>query len=82
MDKLVDSLMKAVEKKVEHDKALAEYSGYDWGYHGYRETEAMREAASNFKEELRDFIRETVSGVLAEENINGNCANHQYKDSW
>ncbi len=53
---LIQALSEYVEAKTAHDKALATYDGYSWGYHGQKEINRMHNAAVAFGYRLDDYI--------------------------
>ena len=60
MEELIKSLYEAIEAKNHHDRERSQFHGYDWDYYGQSEIRRMEDAADEFKEHLKEIIREVV----------------------
>jgi len=66
MKDLTNAIRDALASVKEHDDALAKYEGYEWGYHGHRERQAMDNAVGELEETLRDIIRQELDKALGD----------------
>lgn len=64
MDELINALLRVFEAKRTHDKACDAYDGYNWGWHGHREIDALNNATDNLNDVLKEVIREVVREEL------------------
>ena len=49
-----------------HEKALGEFNGYSWGYHGYEYIQRMVRAQEEFEKALNAIIDARVAAATAE----------------
>ena len=66
MKDLTNAIRDALASVKEHDDALAKYEGYEWGYHGHREREAMDKSVNDLEETLRGIIRQELDRALSD----------------
>lgn len=57
---LIESLMRAVKSRMEHDKKRDNYDGYSWGWHGRDLVERMEKDAEQFAEHLDSYINKRI----------------------
>lgn len=57
---LIESMMRAVKSRMEHDKARDKYDGYSWGWHGRDSVERMERDAAQFAQHLDAYIDKRV----------------------
>ena len=60
LEDFVGALMCVIEAQSKHDKALADYTGFSWAYHGRYEKKQIEEAQDRFKDALRDVVFDLI----------------------
>lgn len=60
MDEFYDAFLKLIEVKQEYQKAYDDYTGYDWGYHGYDYEQKVKCAKKKFKESFKNAVKEVL----------------------
>lgn len=62
---LIRALQECIDATGRHEKALAEYKGYSWDYHGSCYIEEMEAAQEHFEKALNNLINDRVAAAVA-----------------
>lgn len=65
MERLQKAIKEWYEACAAHEKALGDYEGYSWGYHGYEYVERLQLAEKEFADAMQSVIREGIEEALA-----------------
>lgn len=67
IEDVVVSLTGAVESMLEYEKAYEQYrkdGGYEWGYHGWPETERKQKALTKLQADLDGYINSRIASAV------------------
>lgn len=64
IEDVMRAMSSAIDAKVEHDKALKEYDGYSWQWHGAALIAEKENAISLFGKRLDTYIDQRINNAL------------------
>jgi predicted negative regulator of RcsB-dependent stress response len=64
IEDVADSINAVMEASREYEEAFAAYDGYEWGYHGWRETEKKDKALKQLQSRLDSYVDSRIKELL------------------
>lgn len=64
IEDVADSINAVMEASREYEEAFAAYDGYEWGYHGWRETEKKDKALKQLQSKLDGYVDSRIKELL------------------